>query len=430
MDETSLRAQLEVAVSDEPPIGNLVSNSLRYGHRLRRRRRIQAAAGATLAIAVIAAAFPLANGALTGKVRVQDASAGPSMAYVTTSANSVVPIDLRTDTALAPIKLTARGQPVDMVISRNGKTIYVASEDGDITPISTATRTAGRPIRVTNYLYQIVLAPDGRYAYAVTQSCNLIRVNLATGAIGKTLRLRTVGRLVMDPDGRTAYGLSPAATNTVWPVDLVTDRPLAAHAFPQLVANFAVTPDGKSAWVFLSSSARQSRLVKVNLVTWAQSAPIRLPGADQVAFGPGDATAFAFGDDDITPVNLSTGSVGTAVKVQAPLAQTVDGFALSPNGHTAIAYNGAAVSSGGVRITLVNLADGTALGPVYLGYRGWLPASSTFVLDSGVAYVSIVREGTGTQAGKLIPVQAATGKPTGRPITMPSGQPEEALVTR
>jgi hypothetical protein len=432
MDKDSLRTLLEHASGVEPEAGPVIARSLIAGRKLRRRRRLQGAAGSALAVAVVAAAVPLAHGALTREVRAPQASGAPAMAYVTTTADTVVPINLRTDKALAPIKLTAHGLLVDMVISRTGKTIYVASADGYVTPINAVTRTAGRPIRVTNYLYQIVLAPDGRYLYAVTQSCNLIRVNINTGAIGKTLRLRTVGRIVMAPDGRTAYGLSPSSTNTVWPIDLVTDRPLPSQTFPQLVGDFAVTPDGKSAWVFLSSSAKYSELVKVNLANWARSAPIRLPGTDEVAFGPGDATAYAFGADTITPVDLATGATGAPIKVQAPLAQSVDEFALSPNGHTAIVYNGASRSNLGVRITPVNLADGTAHSPVYLGFRGWWPIDPTFVLDRGTAYVSIVREvpGSAQMPGKLIPVQAANGKPAGPPISLPAGHALGALLTR
>ena len=44
MDETSLRALLERALVPEPPIGPVAGNSLRAGIKLRRRRRMRAAA--------------------------------------------------------------------------------------------------------------------------------------------------------------------------------------------------------------------------------------------------------------------------------------------------------------------------------------------------------------------------------------------------
>jgi DNA-binding beta-propeller fold protein YncE len=352
------------------------------------------------------------------------------MLYVATSADTVVPVEVRTDNALTPIKLGNPSMTVCMAITRDGKTIYVASFDGYVTPISTATRTAGHPILVPRYHPdQIALAPDGRLAYVVGDGGGFVPVNLVTRAIGKTFRDHSIERLVMAPGGGTAYGLTLGPSRTVFPVDLRTDRPLKPVTFPRLVLQFTVIPDGKSAWAFLGGTANTGELVKVNLTTWATSAPIKLPdGVEQVAFGPRDATAYAFGGDEVTPIDLARRALGTPIRAAVPATPWPDGFSLSPDGRTGIVYN--FLRGRGAEIVSVNLADGSALRPVYLGYRNWAPIQVTFAPDSRKAYVSIVSETPGKpQLGKLIPVSAATGKRDGRPVNL-VGQPLQILVTR
>src|SRR5262245_26835598 len=64
MDETSLRRLLDSALAGRPPMGPVVHNALRAGLKLRRRRRIQGAAGGVAAIAIIAATIPATIGIL------------------------------------------------------------------------------------------------------------------------------------------------------------------------------------------------------------------------------------------------------------------------------------------------------------------------------------------------------------------------------
>ena len=59
---------------------------------------------------------------------------------------TVTPIRTATNTALPPIKVGAI--PVAIAITPDGKTAYVASDGGTVTPIRTATNTALPPIKV------------------------------------------------------------------------------------------------------------------------------------------------------------------------------------------------------------------------------------------------------------------------------------------
>jgi hypothetical protein len=64
MDETSLRRLLDSALVGRPPMGPVAHNALRAGLKLRRRRRIQGAAGGVAAAAIIAIAIPATIGML------------------------------------------------------------------------------------------------------------------------------------------------------------------------------------------------------------------------------------------------------------------------------------------------------------------------------------------------------------------------------
>ena len=411
------------------------ANSLRAGRGLPRRCRVQVVAGLALAAAVAAAAValgwpagPAAHGAASAPVRQDSRAAHAPMMWVSTTADTVVPVNMSTGRALAPIGLNLP-QPsflVCMAITGNGKTIYVAAQDGRITPVSTATLTAGRPIVYDGHPSQIVLAPGGRTGYVV--GYGFTPVNLVTGTFGKYVKDPAIGRLVLAPGGKTGYGLTAGPTTSVIPVNLRTDKPLRPITFRRLALQFTIMPNGKSAWVYLGGTTNTNELVKLNLKTRAVSAPIKLPdGVQQVVFGPRDATAYAFGTNEITPIDLAKRSLGTLIRLPISPRAWPDELTLAPDGRSAIVSNW--IRNRGVQVVAVNLATGTARSPVYLGYKLWVAQHVTFTLDSKTAYVSIANDTPGgLPQAKIIPVSAATGKRVGPPINL-HGQPLQILVT-
>ena len=81
----------------------------------------------------------------------------------------VTPIDTATHTAGKPIKTGADPFEVTMAVTPNSKTVYVVNEEpyGTVTPIDTATNTAGKNIKVGVDPFAIVIAPDGKTAYVL-----------------------------------------------------------------------------------------------------------------------------------------------------------------------------------------------------------------------------------------------------------------------
>ncbi len=73
----------------------------------------------------------------------------------------------------------------------DGKTAYVANGEGPIgtvVPISTATNTPGKPIRIGLGL-GIAITPDGKTLYAAAQN-KVVPISTATNTPGKPIRLR------------------------------------------------------------------------------------------------------------------------------------------------------------------------------------------------------------------------------------------------
>ncbi len=81
----------------------------------------------------------------------------------------MTPISTATNTARKPIKVGAH--PVAIAITPDGKTACVASRGpGTVTPIDTATGSTGKPIKVGHILVAIAITPDGKTAYVVTEA--------------------------------------------------------------------------------------------------------------------------------------------------------------------------------------------------------------------------------------------------------------------
>jgi YVTN family beta-propeller protein len=190
-------------------------------------------------------------------------------AYVTSEGGSIAtPINLTTNTPGTPITVaglpSSAEQPFAIAITPNGSTAYVASGEGDlgingpgeVTPINTATNTAGTPIPVGDNPLGIAVTPDGSTAYVtiygcipppppVTSSCsspdNIVTpINTATNAAGTSVTVGTnPARITFTPDQ------APVARLSVTPA--VAGQPTSFDASASTVAVGTIT---SYAWNF------------------------------------------------------------------------------------------------------------------------------------------------------------------------------------
>jgi hypothetical protein len=149
-------------------------------------------------------------------------------------ANSVIPIRLRTRTALTPIPLEASGLADGLVIAPSGRTAYVLSSRA-VTPIDTATNRAEPPISLpatAGYAYYIAMTPNGKTIYVLTPR-GVIPISTASRTVLpmiKVPQLENFTELAITPDGRTIY------------VGAAITRPYRfhGHTFPKTVGGGVV----------------------------------------------------------------------------------------------------------------------------------------------------------------------------------------------
>jgi DNA-binding beta-propeller fold protein YncE len=134
---------------------------------------------------------------------------------------SVTLIDTATNTAGKPLA-TGQVSPAGFAFAPDGQTAYVVNSDaGTLVPIDLATQTLGKPIRVgvvkqpsgpSADPLSVAITPDGKTAYVLTPSLDpqhsslVTPVDTATGTAGKPIQLPgVIDSIAVSPDGQTLY---------------------------------------------------------------------------------------------------------------------------------------------------------------------------------------------------------------------------------
>jgi YVTN family beta-propeller protein len=101
----------------------------------------------------------------------------------------------------------------------------VNGDSGTVTPIATATKTAGTPITVGSQPVGLAITPNGKYAYVANSGSNTVtRITVATNSASKTITVGSGPReLAVTPDGSTLY-VANGGANTVTPVTIATSQ--------------------------------------------------------------------------------------------------------------------------------------------------------------------------------------------------------------
>ncbi len=205
--------------------------------------------------------------------------------------------------------------PTGLVVSPDGRTIYLANSADSITPVSAATGKAGKAIAISGGapggfiggpVGGLAVTPEGRTLFTTVYdeesgaSLPLARVDLRTGK--ETGQIQVPGDVVfafvMSRNGKTLYVVS--GDSQLYAVNAVTDRPerhipASQNALEDAEA-VVLSPDGRTLYT-------------------------AVPGSDD---GSGRGAA-------LVPVNLQTGTAGRAVRVgwnPISLAVTPDGRTL------------------------------------------------------------------------------------------------------
>jgi len=262
---------------------------------------------------------------------------------------AVVPIATATNTPGPPIEIG--NHPDGIVITPDGKTVYVANiNSGTVTPIATATNTAGEPVVVGVRPRAIAVTPDGKTAYVVNQS-------RPQPPPWRSYEAGKRGRPELPPDERGTVTPIVTATNTPGePID-VGNEPFA----------IAVRPDGKTVYVTNTwentgrLASGQSTVTPIATATNTPGPPIQVgSGPWAFAITPDGKTAYVinFYSHSVTPIATATNTPGPPI----PVGQGPRAIAITPDGRTAYV---ASWQSG--TVTPIATAINTAGTPVEVG---------------------------------------------------------------
>ncbi|HTR93939.1 MAG TPA: hypothetical protein VMI73_19580 [Trebonia sp.] len=281
--------------------------------------------------------------------------------------------------------------PSALVVSPDGRTIYLANSDDSITPVSAATGKAGRRIAISNGspgmdagTDSLAITPDGRTLFTtvtdtVTQaSLALARVDLRTGReVGRVKVPGGVDQFVMSRDGRTLYVLS--GDSVLYPVDVATGRVETAIPAPDYMLESAVSmvlsPDGGTLYLSTNEDG---------------------PDGSDVLSGA------------VTPVNLRTGAAGTSIK----LGWMPVSLAITPDGRTLYAAIDGVSGIGQLARNAVDVID-TATGQLRAALP-WQAAPLYLQMspDGQTVWVaSVVDHRIGTADNTVTGIEVATGRP-------------------
>ena len=308
-------------------------------------------------------------------------------------------------------------------------TAYVAtggnfgSPNDTITPIDTATNTAGAPVTVGSTPVRIAITPSGATAYVVNQGSNSVTpVTTATGVAGAPIPVgSSPSAIAITPDGSTAYvansGTLQTPGDTITPIDLATgtaETPITVGSFP---GGIGITPNGATAYV---TSILTGSVTRVDLATGTTGTPIQTGGGLPLAIAitPNGATAYVLNGfpGSVTPIDLATGTAGTPITV----ATGPQAIAMAPDGKTVYVASSQDESVTGY-ITPIDVATNTAGTPIPAGLGS---DSVAITPDGATAYVG---DALGTGNGAVIPIDLATGT-AGTAITSGPGPADIAIT--
>jgi hypothetical protein len=216
---------------------------------------------------------------------------------------SVLPINTATDTALPPVtrKAAAANSVYGIAMAPSGRAVYLCytSQVGAaarqlsqvIVPVDTATRKAGAPILIRNFLgCAAAFSADGKTVY-VGGSGGVARIDAATGTLLPKIAMPSfmtafaiqVDGLTMSSDGKTLYASN--AVTGIQPIDVASNallRPIRLGPAPAgLQRNdlVAVGPYG-TAYVSFLQSHRQGpsalSVAPVSLATGQTGQPVNV----------------------------------------------------------------------------------------------------------------------------------------------------------
>ncbi len=371
MSETRLTQLLDEAIRPEPPMGSVVTASMRAGDRLRRRRRISATAIAAAVTALAVTAFAVA-------LSYRPAPAAPTgvrhtwVAFIETSLRTVVAVDLATGRQSRPIRVpTISGLlPYGQVIlsAQDGQTVWVTSPN-EMTPINALTDQAGPTIHFAQDTTTAVILADGTRAYVASGTGGVLVVDLTNRKVLAEIKVPTCQYLVLSPDGSLVYAYTDKGIAVI-----STSTNLVLKTFPALLPPYeiSVAPDSTTAYAFVERFASLSDMqpegwfTQVERISAATGATrtFTIRNSEAAALAPDGSQLYVAGQGALSAVSPVSGS--TVRRWTLPL-RSVSALAIGRDG-TAFAFGYLPGHKSKPALVIMNLHTGRVERLVHLPY--------------------------------------------------------------
>lgn len=347
--------------------------------------------------------------------------------------DSITPVNTATGSAGPPIQLgLACRAPGDLVVDPSGNKAFVQCAGSLIEPVDLATGEVGPPITLSmSGNNDLVFAPDGSKLYALSLNNRhnagvVTEINTATDVPGKPIPVTgNVTRLALTPDGRHLYvldyGSGGGQTGSVTDIDTTRGTASAPIPLGENPSAIVITPDSRKVFIACSDSGF---VVPLDAVSDKTGQPIPVTGNPvSLVITPNGKTVYAMGANAqtasgsaVTPISTATDSIGNPIDISG------NEMTIAPNGGQVYLYGSATSDS----VNWFDTASNRAGPPITVGMY---PSGISFSADGKKAF--ILRDGTGTTdpTTKVVPLQLPATL-IGKPVTVLPGPGLLAVADR
>lgn len=275
-------------------------------------------------------------------------SAGVLFVGLLNAEGQVAVVDVRTARLVST--LSVGGRPIKLVAGRDGRRVFVLSDNSMISVIDVAQRVVSHRYEVIGRAAGMALSPDDKMLYVtLSDRRSLIYVDTESGRQNAEVRVgRSPREVIASPDGQWLIVFN-ASDNSVSKVRVSTRQ--EARVLPLLrrgdspvefsLHPMAFSPDGRKAYV---AELNRERMWSIDMATDAATStdvPLRDLGRDIVVAPSGDQLYVTHGDPRGQRAALAGLAIMTLPKAErtAEIRGSYYGVALSPDGTTVFATN-------------------------------------------------------------------------------------------
>ncbi|WP_292387683.1 PKD domain-containing protein [Methanosarcina sp. UBA5] len=235
--------------------------------------------------------------------------------YMATSEGTVSVIDTATNTVTATV--TVGSSPYGVAVNPDGTKVYVANlGSSTVSVIDTATNTVTATVNVGNYPWGIAVTLDGTKVYVANLGSNTVSIiDTATNTVTATVPVGSVpSGVAVTPDGKKVYvtneydvSVIDTKTNTVTATVPVGSSPIEA----------AVNPAGTKVYVTNSGDNTVSVIDTATdtVTTTVPIGSISMPNGVSVTPDGTKVYVANYGDNTVSVIDAATNTVTTTVPV-------------------------------------------------------------------------------------------------------------------